>query len=115
MPDPLPGHGRCPIRGPAASVLGITLFRPRPDQLARVRALASAGYAAVIAFDNGGLPAGAADQLARSGVTLLSEGANLGIAEALNRIAASARAAGPEPCSFSTRTPSRPRISPPRC
>ncbi|MBL7309285.1 rhamnosyltransferase, partial [Escherichia coli] len=67
VPDPRPGR----------LVLGITLFRPRPDQLARVRALASAGYAAVIAFDNGGLPAGAADQLARSGVTLLSEGANL--------------------------------------
>lgn len=84
VPDPRPGR----------LVLGITLFRPRPEQVERVLTLASAGFAAVIAFDNGGLPAGTADQLARAGVTLLSAGTNLGIAEALNRIAAAARAAG---------------------
>ncbi|SDA33438.1 rhamnosyltransferase [Methylobacterium sp. UNC378MF] len=75
-------------------VLGVTLFRPGPDQVERVRALASAGFAGVIAFDNSGLPAGPAERLARAGVTVLSEGTNLGIAEALNRIAAAARAAG---------------------
>lgn len=75
-------------------VLGVTLFRPRPDQVERVRALASAGFAGVIAFDNSGLPAGPAERLARAGVTVLSEGTNLGIAEALNRIAAAARATG---------------------
>ena len=91
-----PVTGTRPVPDPrlGSLVLGITLFRPRPDQVARVRALASAGDAAVIAFDNGGLPAGTADQLARAGVTLLSAGTNLGIAEALNRIAAAARAAG---------------------
>ena len=75
-------------------MLGVTLFRPGPEQVERLCALASAGFAAVIAFDNGGLPAGAAERLARAGVTLLSEGTNLGIAEALNRIAAAAQAAG---------------------
>ncbi len=74
--------------------LGITLFRPGPDQLARVRAQEAAGFAAVIAFDNGGLPDAEARRLAGAGVTLLSEGKNLGIAEALNRIAEAARAAG---------------------
>ncbi|WP_457108826.1 rhamnosyltransferase [Methylobacterium sp. P5_C11] len=76
--------------------IGVTLFRPGPDQVERVRALAAAGSSAVIAFDNGGLPAGAVERLAGAGVTLLSEGRNLGIAEALNRIAGAARAAGAE-------------------
>nr|WP_010687388.1 glycosyltransferase family 2 protein [Methylobacterium mesophilicum] len=84
MPDPRLG----------CLALGITLFRPGPDQLARVHAQAASGFAAVIAFDNGGLSGEAAERLARSGVILLSEGRNLGIAEALNRIAAAARAAG---------------------
>ncbi len=84
MPDPLLGR----------LALGITLFRPGPDQVARVHALAVSGGAAVIAFDNSALPAEAAERLGRAGVVLLSEGRNLGIAEALNRIAAAARAAG---------------------
>ena len=79
--------------------LGVTLFRPGPDQVARVLdcalAQASAGSdAAVIAFDNGGLTETDAGRLTRAGVTLLSERRNLGIAEALNRIAQAARAAG---------------------
>ncbi|MCJ2091276.1 rhamnosyltransferase [Methylobacterium sp. J-072] len=74
--------------------LGITLFRPSRDQVDRVLAHASSGFAGVIAFDDGGLPDAEAERLARAGVTLLSAGRNVGIAEALNRIAAAARAAG---------------------
>ncbi len=84
MPDPRLGR----------VAVGITLFRPSPDQVDRVLAQVPAGYAAVIAFDNGGLAAGDAARLARAGVTLLSEGRNLGIAAALDRIAGAARAAG---------------------
>lgn len=85
-----------PVPDPRLSrlALGVTLFRPDPDQVARVRAQAGSGFAAVIAFDNGGLAAEAAERLARAGVTLLSAGTNLGIAEALNRIAGAARDAG---------------------
>ncbi|MBE7246299.1 MAG: glycosyltransferase [Actinomycetospora chiangmaiensis] len=68
---------------------GITLFRPSPDQVARV--LARAESTTVIAFDNGGLPAAEAERLVRAGVRLLSEGRNVGIAAALNRIVAAAR------------------------
>ena len=85
-----------PDRRASRLALGVTLFRPDPDQLARVRAQGAAGFAAVIAFDNGGLAAGEAERLARAGVTLLSAGRNLGIAEALNRIAAAACDAGAE-------------------
>ncbi|MCJ2126585.1 glycosyltransferase family 2 protein [Methylobacterium sp. J-077] len=74
--------------------LGITLFRPSRDQVGRVLAHAPSGYAGVIAFDDGGLPDAEAARLVRAGVTLLSAGRNVGIAEALNRIAAAARAAG---------------------
>ncbi|MHB2207720.1 glycosyltransferase family protein [Methylobacterium sp. CM6257] len=74
--------------------LGITLFRPGRDQVDRVVAQASAGFGAVIAFDNGGLTPADGARLTRAGVSLLTEGQNLGIAEALNRIAAAARAAG---------------------
>ena len=84
MPDP--GLGRL--------ALGITLFRPSRDQVDRVLAHAASGFAGVIAFDDGGLPDGEAERIARAGVTLLSAGRNVGIAEALNRIAAAARAAG---------------------
>ena len=84
MPDP--GLGRL--------ALGITLFRPNRDQVDRVLAHAASGFAGVIAFDDGGLPDGEAERIARAGVTLLSAGRNVGIAEALNRIAAAAQAAG---------------------
>ena len=84
MPDP--GLGRL--------ALGITLFRPSRDQVDRVLAHAASGFAGVIAFDDGGLPDGEAARLTRAGVTLLSAGRNVGIAEALNRIAAAAQAAG---------------------
>jgi rhamnosyltransferase len=77
-------------------MLGITLFRPSPDQVDRVLAQASAGCAGVIAFDDGGLAEADAERLARAGVSVLSAGRNLGIAEALNRIAAAARAGGAE-------------------
>ena len=84
MPDP--GLGRL--------ALGITLFRPNRDQVDRVLAHAASGFAGVIAFDDGGLPDGEAERIARAGVTLLAAGRNVGIAEALNRITAAARAAG---------------------
>ncbi|MCJ2071380.1 rhamnosyltransferase [Methylobacterium sp. J-030] len=84
MPDPNPNR----------LALGVTLFRPGPDQVERVLAQAAVAGAPVIAFDNGGLPAADAARLVRAGVRLLSEGRNIGIAAALNRIAASARDAG---------------------
>lgn len=55
------------------------------------RVLARAESTTVIAFDNGGLPAAEAERLVRAGVRLLSEGRNVGIAAALNRIVAAAR------------------------
>ena len=78
----------------ARLALGITLFRPSRDQVDRVLAHAASGFAGVIAFDDGGLPDGEAARLTRAGVTLLSAGRNVGIAEALNRITAAARATG---------------------
>ncbi|KNY21139.1 rhamnosyltransferase [Methylobacterium sp. ARG-1] len=77
-------------------MIGITLFRPSPDQVDRVLAQAASGCAGVIAFDDGGLAEADAERLTRAGVTVLSAGRNLGIAEALNRIAAAARTAGAE-------------------
>ena len=54
-----------------------------------------AGSSAVLAFDNGGVSDADAARLAQGGVTVLSDGGdNIGIAEALNRIAQAARAAG---------------------
>ena len=84
-----------PAPAPRRLALGITLYRPSPEQVGRVLAQAAAGPSAVIAFDNGGVSGPDAARLARAGVAVLSEGgANLGIAEALNRIARAARAAG---------------------
>ncbi|MCJ2056647.1 glycosyltransferase [Methylobacterium sp. J-048] len=78
----------------ARLALGITLFRPSPDQVDRVLAHAASGFAGVIAFDDGGLPDAEAERLARAGVTVLSAGRNVGIAAALNRIAEAARTTG---------------------
>ncbi|SDN68136.1 rhamnosyltransferase [Methylobacterium phyllostachyos] len=86
MPDPR--SSRC--------ALGVTLFRPGRDQVERVLAQAAVAGATVIAFDNGGLSAADAARLVHAGVNLLSAGHNIGIAAALNRIAASARDAGAE-------------------
>ncbi|WP_246692308.1 hypothetical protein [Methylobacterium sp. WL1] len=80
MPDP----------GLDRLALGITLFRPSRDQVDRVLAHAASGSTRVIAFDDGGLADADAERLARAGVAVLSAGRNVGIAEALNRIAASA-------------------------
>ena len=74
--------------------VGLTLYRPDPEQVDRTLALAGQGFGTVIAFDNGGLTAYDARRLAGAGVNVLSAGGNLGIAEALNRVAAAARAAG---------------------
>ena len=85
-----------PDRGRLA--LGITFHRPTPDQVENALARLRPGLAAVIAFDNGGLTADDAGRLTQGGVTVLvdPEHDNIGIAEALNRIARAARAAGAE-------------------
>jgi rhamnosyltransferase len=81
-------------RGGGAVAVGITLFRPSPEQIARVAARARCAAGPLIAFENGGVSAEAAATLAASGVRLLSGGANLGIAAALNGLAAAAREMG---------------------
>ena len=86
MPDPRPSH----------LALGVTLFRPGPDQVDRVLTQAAVAGATVIAFDNGGLSPADAVRLVGAGVSLLSAGRNIGIAAALNRIAAAARDVGAE-------------------
>lgn len=90
--------GARPVPDPGLDrlALGITLFRPSRDQVDRVLAHAALGSTRVIAFDDGGLADADAERLARAGVAVLSAGRNVGIAEALNRIAASARAGGAE-------------------
>lgn len=74
--------------------IGITLFRPTPEQIARAAARAQAAAGPVLAFENGGVSAADADALAAAGVHLLSGGANLGIAAALNALAEAARGRG---------------------
>lgn len=84
-----------PDTRPSRLAIGITLFRPTPEQVRGTLARLPPGLAAVIAFDNGGLSAADAASLAEAGVAVLSDGGNnIGIAEALNRIAQAARAAG---------------------
>ena len=75
--------------------LGITFFHPTPEQVSRVLARLPRGLAAAIAFDNGGLTADDRQRLAQGGIAILSDGQkNVGIAQALNRIAQAARHAG---------------------
>lgn len=86
-----------PAPGPAVSrlALGITFHRPTSEQVRGTLARLPPGLAA-IAFDNGGLTADDARRLVQGGVTVLSDPCekNIGIAEALNRIAEAARVAG---------------------
>ncbi|WP_197430507.1 glycosyltransferase, partial [Methylobacterium sp. CCH5-D2] len=79
---------------PASVAVGLTLFRPSPAQVEAVCRLAAASPGPVLAFDNGGLPAGAAEALERAGIRLLSAGRNLGIAAALNALAETATGLG---------------------
>ena len=75
--------------------LGITVFRPTPEQVSGVLARLPRGLAVTVAFDNGGLTAEDRQRLAQGGFVLLSEAQkNVGIAQALNRIAQAAQAAG---------------------
>lgn len=86
-----------PAPAPSRLALGITLYRPSPEQVERALAQAAAGFPAVIAFDNCGVSEPDAARLAQAGVAVLSDdGNNVGVAEALNRIAQAARAAGAE-------------------
>jgi len=75
---------------PANVAVGLTLFRPSPAQVEAACRLAAASAGPVLAFNNGGLPAGAAEILERSGIRLLSVGRNVGIAAALNALAEAA-------------------------
>ena len=101
LPSP-PGSRRVPSlaeeggRSALGTVaVGITLFRPASGQVEALLARLPAGLAGVIAFDNGGVSPDDRRRLAEAGVTILSEGGrNLGIAAALNRLVAAARAAG---------------------
>ena len=78
----------------ADTAIGVTLFRPGPDQIAALLARARGGPGPVLAFENGGLPPGAGAALAQAGITLLSAGRNVGIAAALNGLAEAAAARG---------------------
>ncbi|MER2280975.1 hypothetical protein ABS771_28235, partial [Methylobacterium brachiatum] len=102
MPEPTPGR----------LMIGITLFRPSPDQVDRVLAQAVSGCAGVIAFDDGGLAEADAERLTRAGVTVLSAGRNLGIAEALNRIAAASPCSAWRPTCATRSMPGACRTSP---
>lgn len=80
--------------------VGLTLFRSTDEQIARICALrAESGYP-VIAFDNGGVGPQALARLRGQGVEVLSEGRNLGVAAALNALAAAAAARGAEALLF---------------
>ena len=95
MPPPLPETATAaPAPGLARIAAGITLFHPSPAQIAALPARLPDGLGARLAYANSPLDADTRDALARAGVTLLGDGTNLGIAEALNRLAAAAREAG---------------------
>ena len=97
MPPPHPETATAaPAPGLARIAAGITLFHPSPAQIAALPARLPGGLGARLAYANSPLGGEARDALARAGFTLLGDGANLGIAEALNRLAAAAEAAGAE-------------------
>lgn len=97
MPPPHPETATAaPAPGLARIAAGITLFHPSPAQIAALPARLPDGLRARLAFANSPLDGEARGALARAGFTLLGDGANLGIAEALNRLAAAAEAAGAE-------------------
>lgn len=83
-----------PTPGLARIAAGITLFHPTRDQLAALAARLPTGLGARLAYANSPLDGESRDALAQAGITLLGDGTNLGVAEALNRLAAAATAAG---------------------
>lgn len=74
--------------------IGLTLFRATDEQIARIVALQAEADHPVIAFDNGGVAPEALARLRATGIAILSEGRNLGIAAALNALAEEAAKRG---------------------
>ncbi|WP_342778987.1 glycosyltransferase family 2 protein [Methylobacterium terricola] len=83
-----------PSPAPAPVAIGITVFRPTPEQVATLRARVAAEARPTIVFDNGGLPASVAAHLTACGARVLSAGDNIGVGGALDAIARAATAAG---------------------
>nr|WP_167450857.1 glycosyltransferase family 2 protein [Methylobacterium terrae] len=83
-----------PPTSPLPVAVGITVFRPTPEQVATLRARVAAEARLTIVFDNGGLPAEDAAALEQRGALVLSAGRNIGIGGALDAIARAASAAG---------------------
>ncbi len=101
MPSPSPEPAvAVPAGGLGRIAAGITLFRPTEAQIAALPQRLPAGLGRRFAFANSPLAPAEAEALARAGITVLTDpvrpGANLGIAEALNRLVAAAREAGLE-------------------
>ncbi|BCM85206.1 glycosyltransferase family 2 protein [Methylobacterium indicum] len=88
MPDISPP----PLPSPVA--IGITVFRPTPEQVAALLARAEAETRRTIVFDNGGLPPEAVARLCAGGGVVLSADGNIGVGGALDAIARAAAAAG---------------------
>lgn len=88
QPNPTPEAQTAPDA--AHVVVGVTLFRPKPEHVEALVA-AFAGRFQLFAFDNGGVPAETAALLHRSaGVHVISGGSNIGVGAALNRLAETA-------------------------
>jgi len=97
MPPPHPETATAaPAPGLTRIAAGITLFHPTPAQVAALPSRLPDGLGARLAYANSPLDGETRDTLARAGFTLLGDGTNCGIAEALNRIAAAAQTAGAE-------------------
>jgi len=95
MPSPPPEPATAvPAPGLAQVAAGITLFHPTAEQIAALPGRLPQGLCARLAFANSVLGPDAWDALAEAGFTLLGDGTNLGIAEALNRLAEAAGTAG---------------------
>lgn len=75
---------------------GITLFHPTADQIAALPGRLPRGLGARLAYANSPLAPKAREALEQAGFVLLGDGRNLGIAEALNRLAAAAGLGGAE-------------------
>ncbi|MBE7246664.1 MAG: rhamnosyltransferase [Actinomycetospora chiangmaiensis] len=101
MPSPSPEPAvAAPAGGLGRIAAGITLFRPTGAQIAALPTRLPDGLGRRFAFANSPLAPGDREALDRAGITVLTDpgrpGANLGIAEALNRLVAAAREAGLE-------------------
>ncbi|MCJ2012586.1 glycosyltransferase family 2 protein [Methylobacterium sp. J-076] len=97
MPSPLPEPATAvPAPGLGRIAAGITLFHPTAAQVAALPGRLPDGLGARLAFANSALDPAARGALEDAGFVILGDGANLGIAEALNRLAAAAAAAGAE-------------------